>query len=95
MKKERRNVSPPQLDNTCDLHSTGVEMALGRRYAFCHRMFTQLLPSVCVQCVQIAIHHHGSEGDWHDNSDLYNMHLELMELLGINRERIVPVRDEV
>lgn len=44
--------------------------------------------------IRIAVHHHGHD-QWHDEGKEYDAHVELLELLGIRRERIVLVPDEV
>lgn len=44
--------------------------------------------------IKIAVHNHGHD-KWHDTRKEYEAHLELLGLLGIARERVILVDDEV
>lgn len=44
--------------------------------------------------IQIVMRHHGHD-KWHDTSTEFEAHMELFELLGISRERVVDSSHEV
>eukprot|EP00903_Cladosiphon_okamuranus_P015446 g14266.t1 len=44
--------------------------------------------------IKIAVHHHGHD-KWHDTGREYDAHLEMLAMLGIRRERILLVKEEI
>lgn len=59
----------------------------------CRRLFGYL--TLCLYTeLQIAIHYHGGD-TLHDISKLYEPHMELLELLGVDRKRIIHVEEDV